>query len=404
MATLVQVLSNLILSPLLSISFKPIDFSTVNYFNSFNALFAPIIGLTLTTYYSRTYFKKKPDDRIVLRETVASTLLVVGAINLVVVLVGFYLFSSYYKQAFAFFPNALLGYSSIVFANLYSLYLVDLRLAKQARTFFSLSVVHHIIYFAVMVVLCVLLRWGASGSLAATLIVSVGFGIYTLRKTLTRISINKAILIEALSFCWPLIVGACFAYFTDGVDRVLLTSQKHTYDYALYSIALKFSGYLFLFYQVINMTMEPDYYKALAENRKKRFIRLAAAALGMNAFIVLLFYVFSPHILHILTLGRYDAAYGLTRILIFKNITSSVFYIVSVVVFSYGYPKVTMVNRIAAGLLVGVIFRLLIDRYGFLGAAWGHVISYLLMSCISGSFILCLLYRKKRAKRMLHIV
>lgn len=404
MATLVQVLSNLILSPLLSISFQPIDFSTVNYFNSFNSLFAPIIGLTLTTYYSRTFFKKGLEERIILRETVASTLLIVGTLSLVFVLAGFFLFSRDNSSAFAFYPNALLCYTSILFGNLYALYLVDLRLAKQARSFFNINVINHLIYFAVMVVLCVLLRWGASGSFAATLIVSVGFGIYSLSRTISRIRIDKKVLFEALSFCWPLIVGACFAYFTDGVDRILLSHLKNTYDYTLYSIALKFSGYLFLFYQVINMTMEPDYYKALAENRKKRFIRLAAAALSMNAIIVLLFYFFSPLIIHVLTLGRYDAAYKLTRILVLKNISSSVFYIVSVVIFSYGYPKVTMLNRIFAGLIVGMLFKFMIGRFGFFGAAWGHVISYLLMSLISGSFIIYLFYQKKRARNKLRVV
>lgn len=396
LASLLHLVFGLLLSPILSVNLNHRDFAIIGYFNSFNSLFTPLIGFTFASYYSKTFFKISAERRTVLRETMVTAQLFLGFISLMAILGLFYVYSLIYDVGFPYFPHAIVCYSSILFSNLYSFYLLHLRLSKDAGGFFRFSAIHHILYFITMILLCVIIKWGAIGSLTATLFVSLGMGLFCVHKLTRRLNIDKVVLIDALKFCWPLILAGIVHYFTSGIDRAMLAGFKDDHNLGLYNVAFRVTGYTLLFFQVITMTVEPDLYQAIAQKRYKRLMSIILSLLVANTVIVVVFIVFVPFVLNLLTMGRYNEAASLARILSLKNITSSLFFISAIIINALGYSKVTLVNRVIAAVLIFIMFRYLINNYGFVGAAWGQVFSYFILTLFSTIFVIFKYYSRKR--------
>lgn len=397
-ASMVQVLVGLVLSPILSVSLGHRDFAVIGYFNSFNALFGPLTSLALSSYYGKHYFVVDAQQREKLRKTIVSTLLILGLVATLFILVFFYIYTNAYDTGFNFFPYAVLCYANLVFSNIYAFYLLNLRLAKKASGFLWVNIAHHGAYLLAMILLCAVLKYGAAGSLAATLAVSMLFGGYFFFKLTDRVFIDKAILINAMRFCWPLVIAGCIDYFTNGVDRAMLAGLKDDVNLGLYSIAMRFSGYIYMFYYVISITLEPDFFQALSTKRNSRLLKITLGLIISNLLIVLGFIIATPLILNILTVGRYTAAAGLTRIMALKNITASLYFIVSTVIIIKGYTKISLINKAIAALVITLIFRYLISTHQFVGAAWGQVLSYVVFTFISATFLVYKFIKRRKAR------
>lgn len=396
LASIAQVAVGLVLSPILAVHLNHRDFAIVGYFNSFNLLFVPLVGFTFTSYYSKTYFRIGAEQRTKLRETLVSAQMGLGSMALLITLGLFWLYSGIYDSGFSFYPNAFLAYGGVVFSNLYSFYLVDLRLSKQAKKYLGLSLAHHFLYVVAMVSFCAVLKYGAAGSLFATTVVSIAMGFYCWRKMIRKFRVDKQILLDAFRFCWPLIIAGLVHYFSSGVDKAMLAGIKDDHNMGLYSIAMRFAGYIYMFYHAVTMTIEPDIYQAVAQKRYKRLLFVTMGLFAINTALVGLFILFAPLILQILTVGRYTEATALTRIMALRNITASLFFITAIIINALGYSKVTLVNRILSAVLVTAMFRWLISKYTFTGAAWGQVLSYVLMTIFSLLFVGYKFLRRKK--------
>ena len=57
-----------------------------------------------------------------------------------------------------------------------------------------------------------------------------------------------------------------------------------------------------------------------------------------------------------------------------------------------------LINKIVAAVFVSSLFRFLISKYQFEGAAWGQVLSYVVFTLVSGLFLVYKLAQKKRLK------
>jgi len=396
-ASMIQLIIGLVTSPMISKALTHRDFAIVGYFNSFLVLFTPLVGLMLGSYYARTYFRITSDKREKLKNTVMSLLLTHGVCSTFVILGIFLVFIRISDPGFSFYPYAVLSFGTMVFGQLYNFYLLTMRLSKKAKGYFYVSLFHHVFYGLMMITLCVVFRYGAAGSLAATLITSSVFSFYCINKLDFRYQIDKEILKQSLRFCWPLIIAGCLQYFFSGVDRALLAGMRDDVNLGLYSIAFRITSYIGVFYAAISMTIEPDIYNALARRRYQMLAFLLVALFLFKLGIVLVFNILAPYIVDLLTAGRYTRAVPYARILSFKNLSSSLYSSMSLIIIGLGYSKVTLANRIVGTAGVFVMFNVLISKYGFVGAAWGQVLSYIILSMLSLMFLVYKLYNKNKS-------
>ena len=356
------------------------------------------MGCMFGSYYSRYFFKLDEQQREQYYTTLCFAQLLFGFIELLFILIGFGIYAHFQKIEFPVFPYALLSFTSIIFNNSFNFLLLNYKLRKDAKSFFKISVYNIVISVALIFLFVVILKMGALGRIMATFFATLIFGITVFLKLYSKLVFDKNIIIDAMKFCWPLMIAGSMNYFFTGIDRVMLLSLNDTTTLGLYNIAAAIAGYLVLFQNSISQTFQPDIFKAVAENNKAKICKVLVGLNLLYTIPVVAFIIMAPLVMKILTFGRYTEAYHFARILALQNITSGLYYSLSSLLIAYGYSKVTLINKILGTIVSIIMFKFLIDTYGFYGAAWGQVSAFFIMSLISFSYISYKLIKKNKTK------
>ncbi|MDP3150337.1 MAG: oligosaccharide flippase family protein [Ignavibacteria bacterium] len=371
------------------------DYAIVGYFTSFSILFLPMLSLSISSYYLRNYYLIPDEKRESVLNTITISLLGIGAVTSIITLVGFFTYYRIANVSFPFWPFAFFTIFQIVFNNFLILLQIHYRIKREAKKFAKLTIFSSLFWVTSAVLFVVVLKFGATGSMGANLLVAFIFGIYCFKKMLTKIEFNFKIFKDALKFSWPLAFSAMLWYFFSGIDRVFLEKLDDTQSFALYNIGLSLSAALAMFYKAILQTFEPDIYKAIAENKIKKLAKIIFGIVFINALPVLIFVLFAKPITYILTAGRYTDAADFARILALQNISFVLFYSVITVIIGFGYTKSELGLRIVGAIICFFLYKFLIAKFGFYGAAWGQVVSLLLMAVLGVLFIYFILKNKK---------
>ena len=109
--------------------------------------------------------------------------------------------------------------------------------------------------------------------------------------------------------------------------------------------------------------------------------------IGFTAVINLMFIILSPKIIGILTANRYIESTIYAKILAIHNIAMACYYMVVKLLIGYGFVKQELLVRVSGALLSIIMFKYMIDKFGFIGAAWGQSLSFVILSII-GTIVL----------------
>ena len=382
-ASLIQGLVSLAINPLIAMNMSHYDYALTGFFTSFNSLILPLLSLMFGQYFNRHYFKlNSNEERDELAARLVSTRLLFNLFEIVFILIIFYIYANVQNIEFPVFPYAIITFSTIIFNNVYDFYLLKLKMGKRADHFFKISLYHTIILVASNLLLVVLFKLGALGKLLAPLITYIILFVYLLPKITKKLVLDKKIFLDALKFCWPLILAAASGYFLRGFDRALLVSFNDNVQLGLYNVAISISGYLAIFQTSINNTFQPDIFEAVAKNNKKKLIIIIGGINLLNLIPIIIFIAFAPFIIKILTAGRFTDAYVYARILALNNISMTLAYTMTGIFIAKGYTFLSMTSEVIGAILSIFMFNILINKYNFYGAAWGQVLSYILIFII----------------------
>lgn len=398
LSAIISGIISIVINPFLAKNLSPEDYAIIGYFNSFSLIILPLLNFGLITYYLRTYYLTTEDQKPILADTILVALLFFGLITLIFSSIAFYFFWKFSNVSFPFFPYALLTFAPIYVGNFVSLLTINYRLNREAGKFARITIIYAIINALFAITLVVIFKYGATGRLLATLLAAIIFGFYSFIKLFSRLQFDWGVIKDGLRFGWPLTLSAILWYFLNGVDRVMLEKLNNSYTFGYYSVALQITGFLTVIYAAIAQTFEPDIYKAISENKRRKIIKITGGIISINAIPNILFFLFAPFIIKLLTFDRYTDASSFARILALKNISITFYYSAIAVIIGYGYTKSELVIRLIGALLCILMFKYLISNFGFYGAAWGQVLSFVIMTIIAGIFIL---YRIKNSKKKL---
>ena len=382
-ASLIQGLVSLAINPLIAMNMSHYDYALTGFFTSFNSLILPLLSLMFGQYFNRHYFKlNSNEERDELAARLVSTRLIFNLFEIVFILIIFYIYAKVQNIEFPVFPYAIITFSSIIFNNVYDFYLLKLKMGKRADHFFKISLYHTIILVASNLLLVVLFKLGALGKLLAPLITYIILFVYLLPKITKKLVFDKKIFLDALKFCWPLILAAASGYFLRGFDRALLVNLNDNVQLGLYNVAISISAYLAIFQTSINNTFQPDIFEAVAKNNKKKLITIIGGINLLNLIPIIIFIAFAPFIIKILTAGRFTDAYVYARILALNNISMTLAYTMTGIFIAKGYTFLSMTSEVIGAILSIAMFKILINKFNFFGAAWGQVLSYILIFII----------------------
>ena len=381
-SSLFVALIGILLNPIFAMNLSHEDYAILGYYQSFNLLLVPLLHFCLFSYYSRNYYFTPEDKRDELGDTVLLSSIVIGFFSLTIFTSIFYFTHKLSKSSFPFAPYAILTFLQLYISNITSFYLIKLRITRKAKTYAKLSVFQSLLITAFSLLLVVYFKLGAEGKLLGTLIVTIIVALYSLKKSIIHLRINSKILKQGLKFCFPLTISAILWYFLTGVDRAFLAQYDDPINYGLYSIGLQIAGYLTIFYTTVSNTFEPDIYQSIAQKKKKKLVFVISTIIGTVIFFNLIFILFAPFIIKLLTAGRYIDAAPYAQILSLHNISMACYYMTVKLLIGYGFVKTELLVRIIGAASSVLCFYFLIKGCGFMGAAWGQVLSFSLLTVI----------------------
>lgn len=381
-ASFFHAIIGLLIFPLQSMYLNHTDYAIIGYFGSFTSLITPILNFSLINYYLRKYFLIPDDKREYVLNAIMLTLLVYGIVSLIIVLIAFYAYMEISDVPFPFWPYALLAFLPLYFDNFFLLYQVRCRMTRKAQKFFYITTVKTLLIPLFTFLFVVLYNWGALGKFWSVLLPSIVVGSYCLFVLFDRkiARFDTKVIKEAISFGWPISLSTMIWYFCGGIDKAILAPLNDNYNMGLYTIGLQISNFLMVFYFTITQTFEPDLYQAIANDNKPKLIKFVLLIVGVNAFVNLIFVLVCPFVFDILTAHRFVEASDYAQITTLRNITNSLYFILNTVLIGYGFTKSSLGIRIISAVACIIMYYFMIGHWGFIGAAWGQVLSFVIMS------------------------
>ena len=384
LASIVPLILNLVTNPVVAKNMSPEDYAIVGYYKSFNTLILPLILFYVLHYYTKKYYELDDEKRLVLKATVFKFFITVSFLIAAVCFLGVCIYTVYFntKSHLPLLPYAAINVFSLPLTGIYSMTLIDYRMSRRSKSFLGLSISYSVSSIALLLFLVVVIKLGALGNLSSILLVNFLFFIICCLKNrnLFSISIDKVQFKRMLLFCWPLTLAAMLGFFSNGYDRVYLERLGDVTELGYYVVAFSIAQHISVFSSAVGSTFQPDIYNSIAKRSIKNYFRYIGVVLAANALTVLVFIPFAPFIIDILTAGRYIESTDYVQIMAVSVFASAVYFAISQFTIAMGYTKITLYNNIFSSLLCIVMFKLIISRWQFIGAAWGLTLTYVISS------------------------
>lgn len=386
-ASLIPMLLSLVTNPLIAKNMSPKDYAISGYYQSFTSLISPIIVFYLVHYYIKEYFKQDETQRLQLFATIAKALIWFSGVISLLCFVALLLYLLYVNSDFSFpiMPYLAMMVFSLPLTGLYSLQQAKLRMERDAKAFFRLSVVNSVFTLILVLLFVVVFRWGAFGKLLGPLIgnffifLFLVFKFRQVWKVRTSISDFKPIFF----FCLPLALSAMLGYFTNGFSTTYLESIGDTTEYGIYIVGSSIGAYLTVFATAIGNTFQPDLYETVIKKQWNRYIKICAIEISFITIVAILFILFSSNIISVLTAGRYVASTRYAQIIALSTISSGIYYLINQLSIATDHPQLYLYTSVIGSIFIVLLMPLVVNKWSYYGGAWMTVMSYVLFSIIN---------------------
>lgn len=385
-ASLIPLVLNLLINPLVSLNMDPNDFAITGYFTSFSTLISPIIAFYMIHYYNKRYFELDEQGRLHLRAVLFKALIFFSfAVALLCLVVLLIYIDGIVKISLATFPYLYMSVLAIPFAGIYNLELADYKMERKSKEYMNLSVVRGSFVVVGTLLFVVLIKWGAFGKLLAPLLVDALIFFYLLfkHKDIWNIKTHSKELLPVLKFCWPLALGAALGYFSNGYDKSVLEGLGNTTEFGYYCVGTSIAAYLGVFTNSISSTFQPDTYEAIINNEKKKLARVVAIRWGLTFLVVFVFILLCPIVVKLLTAGKYMESVPYARVFALVSLTNSIYYIINDYSIARGKPHFYLITTILGSLAIVILMPLFVHRFSYNGGAIMTVLSFVILSIIN---------------------
>ena len=392
-ASLIPMVLNLAINPLVAIYMEPEDFAITGYFLSFTSLVSPIIAFYLIHYYNKCYFELDENGREHMRALIFKMLIFFSAIVTIICTVAIYLYiKSHPEIHFESYPYLYMVMLVIPLTGIYNLQLAQYKMERKSKQYMNLSVTKGIIGTIFTLLFVVIIPWRAFGKLLGPMLIEIAFFTYILylNKDIWKVKNSLSEIKPVLLFCWPLVVGASLGYFSNGYDKAILATLGNDTEFGYYCVGGSIAGYLSLFTASLSATFQPDIYEAIIKNNKSKLIKVAFLRWGLTLLIVIMFIVFCPLIIKILTAGRYMQATGYARLLACVCLVNCIYYIINDYTIARGLPKFYLYTTVIGTGLIIICMPIFVNWLGYYGGALANIASFITLALIN--IILLIIY------------
>lgn len=398
-ASLIPMLLNLLINPLVSLNMEPEDFAVVGYYTSFSTLITPIIVFYMLHYYNKRYFELDEEGRKKLYILLFKSLIFFSFFIAVICLIALLIYiKNFTANTFSSFPYLYMVVLAIPSVGIYSLELADYKMKRESKKYMNFSLTKGLCGVGCTLLFVVLLKWGAFGKLLGPLVIDIVVFCYLLYKhrDVWNVKTDYKELIPVLKFCWPLAFGAALGYFSNGYDKAVLESLGNTSEFGYYCVGASIAAYLSVFTSSISSTFQPDTYEAIIKDNRRKLFKVVAVRWFLTLVVVLSFILFCPIVIRILTAGKYMEAIPYARIFACVSLTSSLYYIINDYSIARGRPQLYLITTIVGSLFIILLMPLFIKWFSYSGGAIMSVLSFLLLFVINYILLLTPIDKPKK--------
>lgn len=386
-ASIIPMLLNLAINPLIAMNMSPEDYAISGYYYSFSTLILPIICFYLTDYYIKEYFRRDEEGRKLIFAAVAKSLVFFSGFISLICFILIFGYLKLFNNSLSFPINPYLAFSvfALPFVGLFNLQLAKFRIERRAKSYFKWSVSNGVFLVILNLLFVVIMKWGAFGKLLAPLIANIIVFIivgYKLRFYLRKKIEFKQIRVIFL-FCWPLALSAMHNYFTSGYTTTYLESIGNNIEYGIYVVGASIGLYLTVFSTAIGTTFQPDVYESAIKKQMSRFCKVCIIQVFLISVIVLFFIFLAPLIISILTANRYLASVPFAQIIALSAITQRIYYLINSYCIATNHPKLYLYTSIIGSIFIVIAMPFAVNNYSFIGGCWITVLSYLIFGLIN---------------------
>lgn len=391
-ASIIPMILGLVTNPWIAKNMGPNDYAISGYYTSFNALLQPIIVFYMVHYFIKEFYRLDEVGRKYLFAVIAKSLMwfsgIISILCFCGVLCYILLFNS--DSTLPINPYLAMTVFSIPLCGLYNLIQARHRIDRQASAFFKLTTITGVISVVLSLLFVVFLKWGAFGKLLAPLLTNFLNFIFLFCKYHKSIFIHTDVkdYIKIFKFCWPLAISAMLGYFTNGFDRTYLETLGDNTTYGYYVVGASIAAYLSTFSTAVSNTFTPDLYQSVIQKQWSKYFKFVAIDLGCISLIVIIFIIFAPMIINILTAGRYTASTPYSQIIALSTLTSAIYFIINNFTITINKPKLYLLTSITGSIAIVVGMPIIVRNFGFFGGAWMTVLSFVGFAIINIAFLI----------------
>ena len=367
--------------PVFSRHLEPWDFAVMGYFATIQGFFMPLFSLNFTTYYLTSYWDKS-DNR---GKDLSFHLNTLNIANIVVGILALMLIILYFKIVHVTFP--LYPFTILILLNLFiekykAYYLLNCRLKKMGPSYFIFTVFHVILNTGLGLLFVVKFAWGAEGRMLGQTLAMLLLVLFVVVNFIRNRSFSPSLKIDViairrvLKFCWPLIVGSYLYFPVSNLDKLLLERVGNIEEFGYYNLGSSMAGYFSTFFITLYMAFEPDLYKFTSQRKIKEYSYLALFYIVVIVSVTITAILLSEYIIGYLTSNRYPEAAKYFNLIIISMCLYNIGDMFQQIFNSLNKTRLVMLRNAMMGILSIFVYIFLINKAGFIGAAWAKIVLF----------------------------
>ncbi|WP_299666345.1 flippase [uncultured Polaribacter sp.] len=377
-AEFISLLIGFIALPFYTRLLSPEDFGIMSVFVSFVTLFSVILGLGIRGAIIRYYYEENDDFFDFFNTNVTLSFFVC------VILVILLFFFRVSVQGFFDIPMKLIYFGVIIsfFTVFIQLYQAYLQASKQSKFLSLQKVIQVFIGVSFSVIIMFYLAedkyFGRSYAMLASVLTITVIIIYNI-KNFFSFSLKKKYVVYSLSFGLPILLHLISQNVLTTFDQVMINNILGEKEAGLYSIAYRIGMIQNIVCTATLAAWTPIFYNKLNLKKYMEINVLTKKYVLIMTLVSLILILFSKEILFIFADKSYHEAFS---VIPFVVIGYFFFFLYSIYVAYSFYNKKTKfisISTIFVGILNIILNYYLIPIYGYIGAAWSTLGSYLLL-------------------------
>lgn len=398
LGSILQSILAVIAQPIYSLHLSAHDFGILGYFSAIQNVLTPIFIFGMTSVYLMNYFKQTEEDNKKLLFNLTFFLFCFNSIIMLISYISIYFYFNFLQVNIPLNPFALFIIVTLLLDNFKNFVLINFRIRKRAFAYFYFSALNSILNFLFGILFVAYLNLGPEGRMGAPIISSIimlPFSLNILKKYST-INFNFSIFVKATRVAFPLVLSAYAFIPTMNIDRFFLERLNNLSEFGLYNIGITIAGYVQVAFIALGSAFEPDIFKNVAQKNYLKLFKIIALIFIPYLFSVFVFFLLSTKIIFLLTAGKYIESEIYTNIALIAVFLMGGFYFCDKIFIALGKTKLSLYVNILGGISSFIIMYFAVNKFEFIGAAYGKI--FIAMVMLITSSLLAIKYLKQQRR------